>query len=370
MSSTKDITGRSRAAEFDSPRRRLQQNVGTMGPVFAFLLLLVFFSVLRPDVFLSQGNIMSIANNQAVLGIAACGLTVVLLAGEFDLSIGSTMSLTGTLGAGLVANQHWSPLMAVLAALAIGLLIGIVNGVLVAFFGVQALIATLAVSSLLDGVSLWYTGGRTIFSGISPHYVEISRWNIGGLQGPVFYLVVLGVLLWLWLRHTQSGRYIHAIGGNRDASRMTGIRVNRYVVIAFAVSGACAAAAGVLQTAHDGAATPLFGSSFLLPAFAAAFLGSATLRRGEFHIPGTIFGVYLIAIGSTGFVLLGAPFYTQQLFSGAVLIVATARTKVFRGARRHRRPQVGVDNANGFPRQPEDAATQSETVVGAKTHDP
>jgi ribose transport system permease protein len=303
--------------------RRLGTDPSTWGPVLAFVLLIVVFGALRPDTFLSSGNIFSILNNQAVLAIVACGLTLVLLGGEFDLSIGAVMTFAGALSAGLVANQGTSPLLAIALVLVIGALIGAANGVLVTVFQVPALIATLAMATILEGLTLWYTNGETIFAGLSGTYTGVGRWSLGQLQAPVVYLAVVGLVLWVLLNYTVPGRYLHAIGGNRAAARISGIHVGRYLVVAFVVAGVCAAFAGVLQTARNGSATPTAGAPFLLPAFAAAFLGSTALRRGQFHIVGTILGVYLIATGSAGFIILGAPFYTQQLFSGAVLLLAT-----------------------------------------------
>lgn len=309
-----------------SPRVRLPE-IGTWGPIFAFAGLVVLFGVLEPDVFLSSGNFFSILNNQAVLAILACGLTVVLLTGEFDLSIGATLSFTGALSAGLAAKSGLAVGLVVPLVLVIGVLIGCVNGVLVAYFRVPALIATLAVASLLEGFTLWYTDGETIFAGIPQGYLDIGRWSIGDAKASFFYLIVIAFLLWAGLRYTAGGRFLHAIGDNREASRLSGIRVERWVIVAFAIAGLCAAVAGVAQTARNGSAQPTQGAALLLPAFAAAFLGSATLRRGEFHITGTVIGVYLVATGSAGFIILGAPFFVTQLFSGAVLIIATASAR-------------------------------------------
>lgn len=310
------------------PPRRRRVELGTSGPILAFAALIVLFALLTPASFLSTGTLFSIVNNQAVLAILACGLTVVLLAGEFDLSIGFTMTLTGALAAGLVAQTGLSEPVAILAALGVGAAVGLVNGLLVTAFSVPALIATLATGTIVEGLTLWYTGGETIFEGITGAFIDIGRWSFGELQAPAVYLLVIAAALWVFLRFTASGRYLHAIGGNRAAARISGIRVERYITAAFVLSGVCAAVAGVVLSARNGSAQPGSGTPFLLPAFAAAFLGSVTLRRGEFHIIGTVVGVYLIATGSTGFVLLGAPFFTQQLFSGAVLVLATAGSKV------------------------------------------
>ena len=301
------------------------------GPVVAFLLLAVAFALLRPETFLTWNTLFTILNNQAVLAIVALGLTVVLIAGQFDLSIGFILTFAGALSATLVATMGVPPIVAWIVVIVVGAVVGVANGVLVTYFQVPALVATLAVGTILEGLTLFVTNGETIFRGLD-EYLPIGRWTIGGIQAPTIYLVVIAAALWAFLRYTPAGRYIHAVGANPAASRVAGIRVDRYVILAFVVAGVLAAFAGIVQTARNGSATPTAGVTFLLPAFAAAFLGSVTLRRGEFHVFGTVIGVYLIATGSLGFVLLGAPFYTQQLFAGFVLILATAGTRFLRRA--------------------------------------
>jgi ribose transport system permease protein len=263
----------------------------------------------------------------------ACGLTLVLLTGEFDLSIGSIMTLAGVLSAGFVARAHLPTAVAVLLTLGIGLIIGWVNGFLVFYLRINALIATLAMGSILQGFILLYTNGQVIYQGIPNSYIQLGRASIGDVSIPIMYMALVGVLLWAMLKYTVPGRYLHAIGGSRDAARLSGIRVGRYVIMAFVISGLCAALAGIVQTGRNGSAEPTGGQSFLLPAFAAAFLGAATLRRGEFHIAGTLIGVYLIASATSGFFILGAPFYTQEFISGGLLLAATAGSRFLSAGR-------------------------------------
>jgi len=296
----------------------------TWGPIFAFVVIVLVFGALSPDVFLSRGNLLSILNDQAVLAIMASGMTVVLLTGEFDLSIGATMTTGAVLSAGLVSRAHMNPALVIFLVLVMGGLIGLINGYLVTRFRIPALIATLAVASILDGLVLAYTEGKVIFEGIPQEFIDFGRVNVFSIQVPIFYMMMVAVALWAMLKYTVAGRYLYAIGGNRNAARMSGIRVNRYIILAFVVAGVCAAFGGVIQASRNGSAQPSLGASFLLPSFAAAFLGSATLRRGEFHIVGTIIGVYLIATGASGFFILGAPYWVQYVFSGVILIIATA----------------------------------------------
>jgi ribose transport system permease protein len=305
-------------------------DIGTIFPVIFFVMLVMFFSFMVPHTFMTIDNLTSILNDGAVLAIIACGLTVVLVAGEFDLSIASAASFGGALAA--VLAVHTSASLALILAIVVlsGALIGAVNGILVSRFEIPALIATIAVASLLDGATTWITGNEVIFSGFSASFLKFGSWQVGDLQASVFYLIVGAVTLGITLHYTAIGRRMYAIGGNRAASRMAGIRVQRQVIIAFCMADVFGALAGFIYTSRQGSLTPLFGTPFLLPTFAAAFLGSVSLARRKFHVLGTVFGVYLIETGTVGLLVLGAPAYSQQLFAGAVLILATIGARHWR----------------------------------------
>lgn len=314
----------------EAPSRRrigVPRDIGTWGPVIAFVLIIIIFSALKPTVFPTTGNALSILNDQAVLAILACGLTLVLLTGEFDLSAGSNLSFVGAVSAVLMANLGVPVWLAFPICLIAGTVVGWLNGVLIVYFGIPALIATLAVGTVLDGLTLMVTGGSVIYQGVPDSFIQLGRANFAGVSLPILFMVATAATLWALLKYTPAGRYLHAIGGNRDAARVSGIRVDRYIIFAFMVTGFFGAFAGMLQTARNASAHPTIGAAFLLPAFAAAFLGSATLRRGQFHIPGTVLGVYLIATAASGLFILGAPYWTQYLFSGLILIVATASSR-------------------------------------------
>lgn len=298
-------------------------DLGALAPLIFFALLIVVFGGVKPEFFLTRDNLSSILNDGAVTALLACGLTIVLVVGEFDLSIAAAASFGGALAAVLVAVQGVPLALVVPIVILAGVLIGLVNGYLVTRFEIPALIATIAVSSLLDGLTLWVTGNTVIFTGFTDAFLELGSWRVSSLQAPVFYLAVAAVLLAVMLRYTPTGRHMYATGGNRAASRMSGVRVQRQVILAFVISGVLGVVAGLIYTARQGSLTPQFGTAFLLPVFAAAFLGSVTLTRRKFHILGSVLGVYLIETGTVGLLILGAPAYTQQLFAGTVLILAT-----------------------------------------------
>lgn len=304
------------------------RDIPSWSPVIAFAVMFALFTILEGDTFATSANLLTVINDQAVLAILTFGLTVVLLTGEFDLSIAAILSLAGVLSAGFVANSGLSIGTTVAIVLVVGALVGLFNGVLVTVFQVPALVATIAVASVLNGITLWYTGGQVIFQGIPESFTRLGRAEPLGVQSPTWFLLFFAVILYVALNHTKTGRGIHAIGGNRDAARMSGIRVSRHVILAFVVAGLCAAFAGLLQATRNGSAVAFMGDSFLLPAFAAAFLGSVTLRRGQFHILGTLIGVYFVAIGTNGLFILGFPFWVRFVFSGSILILATAGSRL------------------------------------------
>lgn len=330
---TTDLKSNARDAAKDEVRPKLakalaQRDIAPWSPVIAFVLMFALFTVLEGDTFATSGNLLTVLNDQAVLAILTFGLTVVLLTGEFDLSIAAILSLAGVLSAGFVANAGLSLPVTVAIVLVAGAVVGLINGVLVTVFKVPALVATIAVASILNGITLWYTDGEVIFQGIPESFTRIGRAEPLGVQSPTWFLLIFGVVLYIAMKHTEAGRAIHAIGGNRDAARMSGIRVSWHIILAFVVAGLCAAFAGLLQATRNGSAVAFMGDAFLLPAFAAAFLGSVTLRRGQFHILGTFIGVYFVAIGTNGLFILGFPFWVKFVFSGGILILATAGSRL------------------------------------------
>lgn len=334
MTQAHSVLPEPRAAAAAAPR--VPVDLSGIAPVVFLGLLVAGFTLARPDVFPTLENLTTILNDGALLALLACGLTLVLIVGEFDLSIAASASFAGALATVLITRQGWPVPAALLAVLVGGIVIGLANGVLVTVLEIPALVATIGLASLLDGLTLWVTGNSVIFTGFTDAFVRYGSWQAGGLQAPFFYLLVVAVLLGVGLRYTATGRHLYAIGSNRAASRMAGIRVDRKVLLAYVGAAVLASIAGFVYTARQGSLTPLFGTSMLLPAFAAAFLGYVTLAQRRFHILGTVIGVYIIGTGTLGLLLIGAPAYSQQLFAGIVLIAATGGASLRRWRRRRR----------------------------------
>jgi ribose transport system permease protein len=299
-------------------------------------LLVAIFSILRPDNFASVGNALQILNNQAVVIIIALAAMVTLVVGSFDLSITSTMSLSSALAIGLQASMPWPA--AVLIALATGALIGLANGVLVGLVKLGSFVVTLATQVIVGGLVIWFTDGQVLFRDVAPAFLSAARGTAGGIVYPLILAILLVVVFWVIYERTSFGRSMYAVGNSLEAAKLSGIPASRLTVTSFILGGVLAALAGVIISAKIGSAQPDIGASYLLPAFAAAFLGASAIRPGRFNSLGTLIGVYVVAVGFTGLVFLGVPLWIQPVFYGLTLLAAIAAPVVF-AHRRVKRPK-------------------------------
>jgi ribose transport system permease protein len=302
------------------------------GLIIAWLIVIAFFCLLpaTSDNFTSTANISTIFGSQAAIAVLTLGLIVPLITGDFDLSIASTMALSGMLIAILNVQQGWPIALAVLAALAAGAVVGMVNGSLILFFGIDAFIVTLGSGTFIAGLILWMSSSETI-SGIDGALSDaVIVYRLLGLPLNFWYAVVLCALLWYLLEFTPLGRRMIIVGQNRVVARLSGIRVGRIRWGAFVASGLIAAFAGVLYAGISGAADPTSGTQQMLPAFAAAFLGATAIVPGRFNPWGSLVAVYFLVTGITGLQLLGIQSYVQQLFYGGALVAAVVLSQLAR----------------------------------------
>ncbi len=304
--------------------------VGRYGTLAGLLCMAVLFSILS-KVFLSGENLVEVLNEVSLSAIIAGGVTLALVVGEFDLSVGYTGSFAGVLVAGFIANQHVSVPIAFLLALAIGPIVGVINGLIVTKTGVNALIATLGTGTIIVGLNFGYTSGSQIAFGLPQDFLDISGGSVLlGIPNDIVIMVVVLAILWVLLNHTELGLQMQAVGGNREAASLAGIRVDRVKIAAFVVAGLCAALTGILLASRIGSGQSTAADGYLLDAYAAVFLGSAVLRDGEFHIVGTFVGVLTVGVAFNGLALVGAPTFYQYLFKGGLLVVAMALGTVAR----------------------------------------
>lgn len=297
--------------------------------VLAFVGAFVFFSVARPDSFLTWDNGRAILDESSVLCVLAAGVTVILVIGEFDLSVGFVAGLAGAAGVSVMAFHGWSAGAAVAVALAAGAAVGLASGVAVAHIRIPSFIATLAMGSIAAAVELAITK-TAIFEGLSPSYIEIATTRIGTIPLRAIIAAAAVLLLLVLLRATVFGRHAAAIGDNPAAARLAGVPVQRVQVIAFVLAGLSAGLAAVLVTSSASQYYPNLGTGYLLPAYAAAFLGLSMGGGLRFNILGSYIGVLLLAMVTTGLTMMNQPSWVAALVQGIVLLVAVAGVSIRR----------------------------------------
>jgi ribose transport system permease protein len=299
--------------------------------LLAWAFVIIVFGAVRPNTFLTWGNFSAILGSQAVLVVVALGLTLSLTAGDYDLSIASVLSLAGTVLAVLNARNGVPIGWAIAAALAVGAAVGFINGFFVIFFRINSMIVTLGIGTFVHGVTLWLGDQETI-SGISPGLVEaVIVRRLFGVPLSFYYAFALCVLIWYVFSYTVLGRRLLFVGRGREIARLSGIRVDRLRWGCFIVSGLMGAIAGILYVGTVAAADPNSGLSFLLPAFAAAFLGATSINPGRFNPWGTTISVYFLVTGITGLSILGVSTFIQDLFYGGALVVSVTLSQIVRG---------------------------------------
>jgi ribose transport system permease protein len=319
------------AAKVGPPlRRQATLFVGKYGALIVLALLIGIFTAMSPQYFLTPNNLLQILNQSALVAICASGLTLVLAANQFDLSIGTAASLAGITLAWLLMNGQ-SILIAVVAGLLMGVMIGVLNSILVTRIGVNALVATLGVGSVAVGVNYFISKGAAQPFGVRvPEFVAVSVGTWLGVPKNVYYMVVVVGLMWFLLERTDLGRNIKAVGGNAEAARLSGVNVKGVTSTAFIIGAVLSAITGILLVAVVGSGQPTGGDGYTMQAFAAAFLGTAVLREGQFHILGTLVGVITVAVGFNGLALAGVESFWQFLFQGVILLAAVSFSSVAR----------------------------------------
>ena len=299
--------------------------------IIGLALMIVIFSVLSPDAFPTLNNFVNVLNQASLATIIAGGLTLAVVVGELDLSIGYAASLHGVLVTGLIVHDKLPIALAIVIVLALGALIGVVNGLIVTKLRVNSVIATLGVGTIIVGLAFAYSSGVPIVAGVPEGFLQLSlgRW-LFGIPNPIIIMAVVVVGLWVLVERTAIGQEIQAVGGNPIAARLAGISVDRIKILGFVISAVCAALTGALLASRLGSGTTNAADSYLLTAFAAVFLGSATLRDGEFHVLGTFIGTLIIVFGFNGLNIFGAPTFSQYVFQGTILVVAVALSSLGR----------------------------------------
>ncbi|MFC9978391.1 ABC transporter permease [Gordonia sp. NPDC127522] len=286
------------------------------------VLLVAFFSWQLPDTYPTWENLRSVIDQQVGLLVLALGVTIVLLIGEFDLSFSSTIGLSGAVGILSMTAMGWPTGVAILAAIAVGVIVGLLNGLAVTYGRAPAFIATLAIGFIATGVERLLTDDKTISEGVTSTYTDLTLERTLGFPLSTWLALALVVVVGVALGYTTYGRRVRATGMNRTAVRLAGISVPTVRISAFVILGLFAGIVGVFLTSQGGSSFPNSGTGLLLPPYAAVFLGAALVGRGRFSVLATVYGVFFIAALETGLVMMNKPGAVIQLIEGGVLIAA------------------------------------------------
>ena len=311
---------------------------------------IVLFALWVPDTFLTTGTAQSIAATQAVTGLAAMGVLCAMAVGAFDLSFAGVIGLSSTIGASLMVNSDVSPALAIIICLLMGVGVGALNGLLVTRVGISSVVATLGVSSLALAADNRITNGQFI-DGVPSTFTSLTQPQPLGIPIEALYLFVAAVVVWAFLEHSRPGRRLYATGLNPDAARLAGVRTNRMMFTGLVLSSFFSSMAGLVLLAQIRSGTPNVGAGYLLPVFAAVFLGATQIKPGRYNVGGTILAIFLLATGVQGLQLAGGQFWVNDAFNGAALIVAVSFAAF--AARRRRATAVTVPAED----EPADVAT-------------
>ena len=318
---------------------RVQSELERFALLLALIGVIVGFGAAEPSTFLSLGNLSNILGSQAVLFILVIAVLLPTIMGDFvDLSLGASLGLSAMTIAILNVNHHVPALLACLAGVGAAVVVGAVNTLFVVFYDNDAFIVTLGTMTVVEGVTYIVSNSNTV--GVVSNGLSNWIYRYEFLSIPLEFYYGLGIFLVAWyvLSFTPVGQKALVIGQSRDVARLSGIHVNRQRSWAFIIAAAIAGVAGIAYAGTNGSVVPTAGGAYLLPAFAAVFLGATAIRPGRINALGAFIAVYFLAAGTAGLELLGAQSYVQQIFYGAALILAvtlpkTTRKRLFK--RRH-----------------------------------
>ena len=320
-----------------------------VGAVYVWLAIIAVFSIWVPETFPNITTAKQILNANAITALAALSVTIPLAARVFDLSFALNMTLCGVAVAHFIVDGV--PLVPAIAlGVLIGLVVGLINATVVVGMKIDSFIATLATGSLIQALITLVTNDTPISDvKLAGGFSKIGQTTVGGITLPVLYVAIVAAGIWYLLEHTATGRRLYAVGFNPDAARLAGVKVARLQFLALVTSGVLAGAAGIVLASILGGGSPTAGTPYLLPGFAAVFLGATQLKNGRFNAGGTLIAVLLLGTGTTGLGLANAPQWAGALFVGVVLIAALTVTGLQRRTTLAARPADPADPADPVP---------------------
>lgn len=304
----------------------------TYGILVVLLLLIVFFSVMT-DSFFSMNNLFNVARQISMLSIVAVGMTFVMLAAGIDLSVGSVLALSGVIGATLMVRAHADPWLAIIGALAGATLVGLINGFLVAYVDIPPLISTLGMMTIVRGLSFIITGGLPVY-GLPKGIQFLGQGYVWRIPVPVILMAAFFLVGVFILNFTYFGRYFYALGGNEEATRLSGVNVSRMKLLVYSLCGFMAGVAGVIMLSRINSGQPNSGSGFELDVVTAVVLGGVSISGGEGKLGGVLIGAFIMGILSNGMIIMSVGEYYQLVIKGAVLLAAVGFDRMAKRARK------------------------------------
>lgn len=289
--------------------------------IVGVLLVIVVFFTIASDRFLTAGNLINVTRQVAMLGISAVGMTCVILTSGIDLSVGAVMAITNVVGSMLMVNAGMPIVPAVLITLAIAALIGLINGLLVAYVGVPALITTLAMMTMLRGLAYVLCDGLPIW-GLPESFKVLGQGYVGPIPIPVIIMLIVFALGWLFLNRTKTGRYIYGIGGNKEAVRLSGVNTAKIETLVFVISAMLTGLAGIIMLSRINTGQPKIGTGYEMDVITGVVLGGVSIMGGEGSVFGVLVGVLITGVLSNGMILIDVSEYSQQIIKGLVLLLA------------------------------------------------
>jgi ribose transport system permease protein len=318
-----------------SPSRRLRAALSfrNISALYIFAALFVVFALWVPDTFLTTGVWRSLLADSSLTALVAIAVTIPLSAGTFNLAVGAEVGMAAILSAWLLETAQLAVAPAVAVALLAGCAVGAVSGGLIVRARIDSFIATLGMSSVLLALIAWISDGQQILN-LPASFQALATNELLGIAYPMWIMLAVGIVAWYVVQRTPTGRRLYATGGNPSAARLAGVQTSRVIVLSLVTCGAIAALAGLLTSARLAVGDPTVGPGYLLPAYAAAFLGSTQFHGGRYNVWGSVLAVYVLAVGVKGLQLAGAPVWIPDLFNGVALLAAVAMSKYQRTARR------------------------------------
>ena len=311
-----------------SPKLFSSFSLRDAGTLIGLILIVAVFAALVPG-FLSERNLINILQQSSINACIALGMTLVIISGGIDLSVGPTAAISAVLTATLLVSGVPVP-VALLAGLGIGAFCGLVNGVLVAYVGLQPFIVTLGTLSTYRAIALIYTGGNPVLD-VPQGFRSLFNGNVAGIPNSVIIVAVVAFVAWVLLKKTPIGEYLLAVGGNEEASYVAGVPIALTKITAYVISGVLAALASFILIGRLGAAEPILGNLWELDAIAAAAIGGASLMGGKGSIVGTILGAIILGAMRNGLTLMNVQAFYQLLATGLIILVAMMIDRATRG---------------------------------------